>query len=275
MARFSKGQKRIANCILSDYDTAAFMTAGRLGRLAEVSESTVVRFAAMLGYDGYPDMQRALQARVRSKLTSVQGDRADDLRRSGDVVATVLQTDMDRIRRAVDEVDRVAFEAVVEKLLSARHIYLLGVRSSSFLAGYLHFYFRMIFENVTLVTGNGTGDVVEDLIHTGPGDLLLAVSFPRYAEAAVKGARFALEQGAEVVSITDSRQSPLAALASESLLVRGDMISFVDSPVVPFSLLNALIVAAGHRKNQNIDQIFRRLEGIWEEYGVFGQEHEN
>ena len=274
MATFSKGQKRIASYILSDYDKAAFMTASKLGRLVGVSESTVVRFASVLGYDGYPAMQKALQEMVRSRLTSIQRIEASDVFFGTDVVASVLQTDMDKIRVAIEEVDRTAFDTVVDKLVSARHIYILGVRSSSFLAGYLNFYLHLIFENVTLVTSNSAGEIFENMLRIGQGDVLVGISFPRYSQSAVKGVQFARDRGADVVAITDSAVSPLYALASSSLLARSDMISFVDSLVAPFSLLNALIVAVGHRKNADIAQTFNRLESIWEEYGVFGQSNE-
>ena len=272
MTSFSKGQKRIAGYILSDYDKAAFMTANKLGTVVGVSESTVVRFAAELGYEGYPSMQKALQEIVRSKLTSIQRIRASNDRLFGsDVVTTVLQADMDKIRSAIESVDRSAFENVVDKLMESRHIYILGVRSSSFLAGYLHFYFHLIFENVTLVTSNSAGDILESILRIGPGDVLVGISFPRYSQSTVKGVRFAHDRGADIVAITDSALSPLYPMASISLLASSDMISFVDSLVAPFSLLNALIVAAGHRKDGDISQIFNRLEGIWDEYGVFGQ----
>ncbi len=272
MGRFSKGQKRIAGYILSDYDKAAFMTAGKLGALVHVSESTVVRFAAMLGYSGYPAMQKALQEMVRSKLTSIQRIQAsNDKLFSSDVVTSVLQQDMNKIRVAVEEVDRAVFSAVVDKLMAAKHIYILGVRSSSFLAGYLHFYLHLIFDNVSLVTSNSAGDILESTLRIGPGDLLVGISFPRYSQSTVKGVRFAHDRGADVVAITDSAMSPLYPMASAALLARSEMISFVDSLVAPFSLLNALIVAAGHRKDADIAQIFNRLEGIWDEYGVFDE----
>lgn len=275
MAGFSKGQKRIGAYILSDYDKAAFMTASRLGELVGVSESTVVRFAAVLGYDGYPAMQKALQEMVRSKLTSIQRIRtSNDRLFNSDVVASVLQMDMEKIRIAIEEVDRRMFSLVVDKLVNARHIYILGVRSSSFLAGYLHFYLHLIFDNVTLVTSNSAGDILESILRIGAGDVLVGISFPRYSKSTVKGVQFAHDRGADVVAITDSAISPLYPLASAVLLARSDMISFVDSLVAPFSLLNALIVAAGHQKDGDISQTFNRLEGIWDEYGVFGYSDE-
>ena len=179
------------------------------------------------------------------------------------------------IRPAIEGTARAAFEMVVDKLMSARHIYILGVRSSSFLAGYLHFYLHLIFENVTLVTTNSAGDILESILRIGPGDVLVGISFPRYSQSTVKGVRYAHDRGADVVSITDSELSPLYPLSSVALMARSDMISFVDSLVAPFSLLNALIVAAGHRKNADIAQIFDRLENIWDEYGVFGRSDES
>ena len=272
MTGFSKGQKLIGNYILSNYDKAAFMTASKLGSAVHVSESTVVRFAAELGYDGYPAMQKALQEMIRSKLTSIQRIEVSNDRLSGtDMITSVLQTDMEKIRLAIDEVSRPDFERTLDKLMSARHIYILGVRSSSFLAGYLHFYFHLIFENVTLVTSNSTGDILEHFLRVGPGDVVLGICFPRYSQATVKGVRFAYDRGADIIAITDSPMSPLYSMSTAALMARSDMISFVDSLVAPFSLLNALIVAAGHRKNADVSQVFGSLEKIWAEYGVFGR----
>ncbi len=276
MSGFSKGQRRIASYILENYDKAAFMTASKLGSLVGVSESTVVRFAAELGFPGYPAMQKALQEMIRSRLTSVQRIKASSGRFSGpDLIASVLQADMEKIRQAVEEVSRSDFALAVDELMSARHIYILGLRSSSFLAGYLNFYFHLIFDNVTLVSSGGTGDVLERIFRIGPEDVLVGICFPRYSNATVKGVRFAVDRGARIIAVTDGPSSPLYDMASAALTVRSDMISFVDSLVAPFSLLNALIVAAGQRKNADISQIFGSLEKIWGEYGVFGDSDED
>ena len=271
MPRFSKGKRRIASYILENYDKAAFMTASKLGSAVDVSESTVVRFAADLGYDGYPAMQKALQEMIRSKLTSIQRIEASSDRFSGvDLVRAVLQTDMEKIRLAIDEVSTEDFEIAVDELIRAKHIYILGVRSSSFLAGYLNFYFHHIFDNVTLVTENSTGAILEQILRIGPEDVLVGITFPRYSQATLRGVRFARDRGAKIIAVTDSPNSPLYDMACAALMARSDMISFVDSLVAAFSLLNALIVSAGYRKNADVSQIFGTLENIWEEYGVFG-----
>lgn len=268
---YSKGQKRIARYILENYDKAAFMTASRLGEAAQASESTVVRFAAQLGYAGYPDMQKALQEMIRGRLTSIQRIQASQTQMGEDVLTSVMQRDMDSIHAAIDRVDRNEFDLVVHKLLEADHIYLLGVRSSSYLAGYLNFYFHAMFKNVTLVQNYGSGEIFEQLIRIGPGDVLVGISFPRYSKTAVSAVNFVRSRGADVIAITDSEMSPLYKAASASLLVRSEMISFVDSMTAPLSLLNALIVAIGQEKNEEVSKTFAEMERVWSTYGIFGK----
>ena len=272
MNSFSKGQKRIAAYILENYDKAAFMTANKLGKTAQVSESTVVRFATELGYDGYPTMQKALQEIIRGKLTSIQRIQAsNDQMTDPDILGTVMQRDMNSIHTAIIQADRAEFNRVVDKLVHAEHIYLLGVRSSSFLAGYLNFYFHLIFKNVTLVQNFSAGEIFEQMLHIGPGDVLVGISFPRYSKMTENAVHFACDRGADVIAITDSQMSPLYQLASASLLVRSDIISMVDSMAAPLSLLNALIVAVGRQKREEISNTYSDLEKVWSRYNIFGK----
>ena len=261
MDTFSKGQKRIANYILENYDKAAFMTASKLGQTAQVSESTVVRFAAELGYNGYPDMQKELQELIRGKLTSIQ--------------RIQMQRDMNSIHDIIEELDRDEFERVVDKLLHAKHIYILGVRSSSFLAGYLNFYMHFIFENVTLVQSAAAGEIYEQLVHIGPGDVLLSICFPRYSKMAIHAVQFACSRKADVIAITDSPMSPMYQMATLSLLAPSDMISFVDSMTAPLSLLNALILAVGKQRKEELSTALADMEQVWSKYGIFGKEDDD
>ena len=272
MKTFSKGQKKIAAYILENYDKAAFMTASKLGSLVGVSESTVVRFASELGYEGYPSMQRALQEMIRSRLTSTQRIKsAEDNLAGPDGLAAVVQSDIDKLRRIVDETDREDFDEVCRKIMTARRIYILGTRSSTFVAGYLNFYLHLMFENVTLVEANAAGEIFEQLFRIGPGDVLIAITFPRYSKVTMNTVKFAKDRGATIVAITDSELSPLYQQADVSLLVTSDMFSFVDSMVAPISMINALLVALGYRKGQDVSATFAELESIWDEYGVFGR----
>lgn len=267
---FSKGQKQIARFILEHYDKAAFMTASRLGVTVGVSESTVVRFATELGYDGYPHLQRALQEMIRNKLTSVQRmEVAGDRMGGRDVLQTVLHADTDMIRVTLDEIDRDAFQGAVDALMGAKRIYILGVRSSSALASFLGFYFNLLFENVTLVHTNSVSEIFEQVLRGGPGDVLFGISFPRYSKRTLSAMKYARDRGARVIALTDSQLSPLARVADHVLLARSDMASFVDSLVAPLSVINALIVAVGMSRRDEIEQTFNKLERIWEEYDVY------
>ena len=267
---FSKGQKQIARFILEHYDKAAFMTASRLGVTVGVSESTVVRFATELGYDGYPHLQRALQEMIRNKLTSVQRmEVAGDRMGGRDVLQTVLHADTDMIRVTLDEIDRDAFQGAVDALMGAKRIYILGVRSSSALASFLGFYFNLLFENVTLVHTNSVSEIFEQVLRVGPGDVLFGISFPRYSKRTLNAMKYARDRGARVIALTDSQLSPLARVADHVLLARSDMASFVDSLVAPLSVINALIVAVGMSRRDEIEQTFNKLERIWEEYDVY------
>ena len=270
MSTFSKGQKRIANYILESYDKAAFMTANRLGKTVNVSESTVVRFASELGYDGYPSMQKSLQKMIRNRLTSVQRievsyDRIGDQ----DLLTNVLQSDIEKIRLTLEEVDRSSFERAVDAIVSARRIYIIGVRSAGSIATFLHFYFNLIFDNVVMVAANTASEMFENLVRVGAGDVVIGVSFPRYSSRTVQAMSFARDQGAATISITDSEASPLAPISTYTLKARSDMASFVDSLVAPLSLVNALLVAVSRKRSEELAHTFQRLETIWEEYGVY------
>ena len=270
MHTFSKGQKRIGAFILESYDKAAFMTASKLGKKVGVSESTVVRFAAELGYDGYPDMQKTLQKMIRNRLTSVQrievtNDRIGDQ----DLLSMVLQSDIEKIRLTLEELDRESFERAVDAIVGARKIYIIGVRSSASIATFLAFYFNLIFDNVVEVSANTASEVFERLLRVGEGDVVIGVSFPRYSSRTIQAINFARDRGATTIAITDSEASPLAPISTYTLKARSDMASFVDSLVAPLSLVNALLVAVSRKKNDDLAHTFRTLEEIWDEYGVY------
>ena len=270
MPEFSKGQKRIARYILDHYDKAAYMTASRLGSIVEVSESTVVRFAIEVGFDGYPEMQRALQELIRTRLTAVQRvDVTNSLIGEDDVLDKVLGSDANKIRRTLDEIDRKSFGEAVDKIVSARSIYIIGVRSSSTLAGFLNFNFRMILDNVKFVQTTSGSEMFEQIMNIGPEDVLIAISFPRYSKRIINAVEYATGAGADVISITDSRQSPIAAGADQLLLARSDMVSFVDSLVAPLSIINAIIVAVARKKPDDVRERLEKLEHIWDEYDVY------
>ena len=267
---FSKGQKLIANYILQSYDKAAFMTASRLGKTVGVSESTVVRFAVELGFDGYPSMQRTLQELVRNKLTSVQRiEVANDRIGNQDVVSTVLQADIDTLRKTSETLDRREMNESVELILQAKRIYIIGVRSSTAIADFLNFYFRNIFENVSLVSSTSTSEMFEQMLRVGKGDVVIGISLPRYSSRTVKTMQYAKDCGAATIAITDKPDAPAGKLADHVLVAKSDMVSIVDSLVAPMSVVNALIVAVRRRREEQVSTTFKNLERLWDEYDVY------
>ena len=267
---FSKGQKLIANYILQSYDKAAFMTASRLGKTVGVSESTVVRFAVELGFDGYPSMQRTLQELVRNKLTSVQRiEVANDRIGNQDVVSTVLQADIDTLRKTSETLDRREMNECVELILQAKRIYIIGVRSSTAIADFLNFYFRNIFENVSLVSSTSTSEMFEQMLRVGKGDVVIGISLPRYSSRTVKTMQYAKDCGAATIAITDKPDAPAGKLADHVLVAKSDMVSIVDSLVAPMSVVNALIVAVSRRREEQVSTTFKNLERLWDEYDVY------
>ncbi len=270
MDTFSKGQRLIGRYILDNYDKAAFMTAARLGQTVKISESTVVRFAVELGYDGYPAMQKAMQEMIRGKLTTVQRIEVsyDRLGAQG-VLDKVVQSDIENLRMTLNELKREDFDGAVNAIAGARRIYILGVRSSAALSDFLTFYFKLIFDNVCQVQTSLASEMFEQMLRVGKGDVVIGISFPRYSTRSVRAMEFARDQGATVVAITDSEMSPLYDTADYRLLAKSGMVSFADSLVAPLSIINALIVAVGRKKSAEVTATFKRLENIWDEYQVY------
>ncbi|MDK3309182.1 MurR/RpiR family transcriptional regulator [Clostridioides difficile] len=267
--RLSKGQKLIAQYILNNYDKVAFMTACKLGETVGVSESTVVRFANALGYSGYPKLQAALQELIKNKLTTVQRvEMAHDYYDDFAILNKVLKSDIDNIRSTLEEIDERAFKEASNKLLRARKIYILGMRSSFVVAQYLGFYLDIILDNVHIIRMD-MGDAFEQIVRINEEDVIVAISFPRYSKKSYQIVNYAKEKGAHVISLTDSLFAPVASLADNTLLVKSNMASFVDSLVPALSISNALAISVGMKEKEDIKQHFDDLEQIWKRYSVY------
>lgn len=272
--RLSKGHRKIAQYIVEHYDKAVFMTASKLGESVGVSESTVVRFASAMGYEGYPQLQRSLQELVSHRLTANQRFEMATEIDPREALGVVLKSDMQNLRATMEQMDAAVFEDVVNRLLSAKSIYVMGLRSAAPLAQFMGYYLNYIFDNVHLVSSGAT-DVFEEISKLKENDVLVGISFPRYSTRTLEAMRFAKRCGAQVVAITDGPMSPLADMADATLTARTDMASFVDSLAAPLSLINALLVALGLHRKDALKEHFRQLESIWETYEVYLEEANN
>lgn len=270
LPQMSKGQKAIAQFILINYEKAAYMTAARIGVEADVSESTVVRFATELGFSGFPTFQKKLREDLKVKLTSVERlNTSAYLTDSANIPRSVLLSDLDKLKSTIETLDYGAFNQAVDLIMTAKRIFILGVRSSAPLASFLGFYFNLMFDNVRLVHTTSVSEMFEQILSAGKGDVVIGVSFPRYSKRTIKAMQYSRDAGASVIAITDKADNPVAKNAVCSLLAPSDMASFVDSLVAPLSLINALIVDIGMRNRAHITETFEKLEHIWDEYGVY------
>ena len=277
MNSFSKGQKRIALYIEEHYDKAAFMTASKLGETVGVSESTVVRFATELGYDGYPKLQKAMQEMIRNKLTSVQRIEVTSSRiGNNNVLDSVLNQDIEKIRRTIEETSHEDFDRAVDEICKAKRIYIFGVRSTAAIASFLAYYFELIFDNnVIVINTTSATTTYENIFRMTSDDVIIGISFPRYSKMAIEAMDFARRRGAHSIAITDSMASPLISSADSLLIARSDMASIVDSLVAPLSLINALIVATVLKKKDEVTETFRELEQVWNREDVYASHDEN
>lgn len=274
--KLSKGQRMIADYIQNHYDKAAFLTASKLGNVVGVSESTVVRFAYELGYDGYPALQKSLQEMIRSRLTYVQRiDVANEQIGNKEILDKVLNLDIERIKKTIEETSRDDFDGAINSILKAKKIYIVGSRSAGPLASFLSYYFNLMFTNVNLIQTTTTAEMFEQILRVSENDIMIGISFPRYSKQTSLALNFAHNNGAKVIAITDSRQSPIVKDSDYFLQARSDMASFVDSLVAPLSLINALIVGVGIKKSSELKSMFEKLEKIWDEYEVYEKVGEN
>ncbi len=271
--KMSKGQKAISEYIINNYEKAAFMTAAKLGQTVNVSESTVSRYAVQLGYDGYPELQKAFQGLIKSKLTTLQRMELSADQSGSEILKNVMKADISNIKYTLENINSSAFENVVKKICRAKNVYLLGVRSAATTVQFMGYYLNFMLDNVHIIT-SGINDIVEQLSYIKKDDILIAFSFPRYAQRAVDGAEYAKKRGASVAVITDSEFSPLVPYADDILYAKSDMASFVDSLVAPLSLVNAILIAVSTQNKEKAVDNFKNFENIWQIYGVYTEKED-
>ena len=270
---FSKGQKKIADFIMSNCEQAVFMTAVKLGKQVGVSESTTVRFAVELGYEGYPEFRQALEEMVHNRLSSVQRiEVAYSNINENEVLDRILMSDADKIKHTLETISKDAFRMAVKSILNAKRVYLIGIRSCAPLAAFLDFYLKQILDDVRLITTNNASEIFEQMIHLNEDDVVIGISFPRYSMRTLKAMEFANKRNAKLITITDSQHSPINLYSSCTLLAKSDMASIVDSLVAPLSVINALVVALCLERKDKVMDTLSEMEKLWEEYQVYNRD---
>lgn len=272
----SKSHRKLADYILQNYEKAAYYTAAKLGEVTGISVSTVVRFATQLGFDGYPEFQDELRENIKGKLTATQRlEVADSQMTKETVLDTVLNDDISMIRDTLRDIDRDDFLNAAHAMNKAKHIYIIGVRSSAPLARFMYFYFKMVYDNVKVISSNSSSGMFEETYRIGPDDVCIAASFPRYSKQVYNAISYIHDKGAAIIAITDTKTSPIASLSDYVLVAKSNMASFIDSITAPMSLITALIIAATEGKHDEIRANFTELEHIWDLYDVYEKPEES
>lgn len=276
LEHMSKGQKKLANYISLNFEKAAFLTAAKLGQEVGVSESTVVRFAVLLGYSGYPQFQQALEELVKDKLRTVNRiEIAHTQMEKSQVLEAIIQSDIDKLKYTLETIDRAAFEEAVDSILQAKKIYIVGIRGCAPLAMSLSFHLNLILDHVVPVTTNNSSEMFEQMIRLGKEDVVIGISFPRYSMRTLKAMEFANNRSAKVITLTDSKNSPMNLYSSCNLLAKSDMSSVIDSLTAPLSVINSLIIAIYLKRQREVTKTLETLEQIWDDYQVYSGDEIN
>lgn len=270
-AGLSDAQRLVAEFIVKNLEKAVFLTAARLGQEVGVSESTVVRCAMALGYSGFPELQRALQEYLKTRLTTL--DRLygakSGLEAGESILERVMRSDMEAINITLQELSREEFAKAVKAITQAKKILVIGLRSMSALSFFLGYTLNWILRNVSIIS-HGSGDMVEQVMCLEPGDVAVGITFPRYTRRTVELVELARKRGATTIGITDNVMSPLAPYCDILLTAKSGLLSsFVDSCVAPLSLINALITAVGAEDEARTAKALSELEPVWEEYQIY------
>lgn len=269
MEHCSKSQKKISAYILENYATAAYMTAAKLSETVGVSESTIVRYATELGFDGYPELQSALRYLSRSKLNSVQRMEHSLSRIGENALKKSFDSDLDSIKRTLSNTDPNAFGKFVSEIINAKRIYIMGARSSASIALFLNYYLSILFDNVDLVQTSIGSEAFDRLFRVREGDVVIGITFPRYSRLTLDALGFSKRSGAKILGITDSVHSPLAKIADITLFADNESAAFVDSMAAPLALVNAILTEIGRRDPKTTAERFAVLEQIWTENEVY------
>ena len=272
-SEFSKGQRRLAQYITENYDIAAYLTASKLGKEAGVSESTVVRFAYQLDYEGYPELQKAIQVIVKTNSNSIQRMSLSSKRyQEKGVLKSILYTDSERLRDTIQSgVDEEEFDISVMLINDARRLYILGARSAAYLAGLMGYYFKMMFDNVIIVDANSTSETLEQIYDISDKDVMMGITFPRYSKRTICALQYAKNHGAKTIALTDNMQSPIVEYADCKLIAKSDVMTIVDSLVCPLSVVNAMVTAIALLRKDDVEKRLMALEELWNEYDVYNR----
>ena len=275
----SKSQRQIATFITAHYDKAAYLPAKKLAAQIGISESTVVRFAAFMGFPGYNEFQEAIAKRITTKLGFEEDEKGShapekvfdyELRKKNNTLAGgVLSRDIMNIEQTLRDLNPKAFENAATILYEARTVYIIGLRTCLPLAQLLGFYLSTLRPNVVIVGSTDLSETFEKLVHASSQDVVVGISFPNYSMRTLRAMEFANERKARLIAITDSIYSPMILYSSCNLYAKTEGGGMIDSMAAPLSLINALIVQTAEKYKKTYNEKMKILSEAWDNYQCY------
>lgn len=256
----------LAQYIINSYDKAAFMTAAKLGQTVGISESTVVRFAGELGFDGYPGLQKAMQTMLSNQLAPEQ--HVEMPASKSDLISNVFHAEMEKMHRTAALLDRETFDNVIKTLANGQSVYIIGTGNNRLLAEHFGRNLRLTLQNVHIISGATPAEMMENLLCVGSKDVVIGINFPQYSTSTEKAMQYCRSTGATVVGFTDNRSSQFTKCCDYVLYAKCDDIAFGDSLVAPLCLINALIIALAEVKEKTLSERLTVLDRICDTYNI-------
>lgn len=262
----TKTQQRILTYMMDNFDETIFLNASKIAQKTEVSESSVIRLAQALGFDGYPSMQRELQRHSYYRLSMVNrlAEVVKKTRDEQDIFVKVMQEDISNLTETLKDISIETFNKAVSEIWSARHVYVLGIREEYAPALVLANSLKCFMKTVKLLEPK-YGDIWDDVFGIEKGDLIIGIGFPRYVRLTVDILKYANERGAKVGIITDSLVSPLTQHADWVLPAKCKMESFYITFISAMSIINALITALSLKNTEKNTEVMKERELLWKQ----------
>jgi DNA-binding MurR/RpiR family transcriptional regulator len=268
----SKQHKTIADYVTEHLDKVSYMTVNNLADNTDTSVATVLRFTDHLGYESYPDFRQAVKNQTKIRLTAAQRIHMPGFEKySFEGIKDIFKADMDNIKATSDTLDEVTFAAVVDSLIGAEKIYLIGSRTTTVLAEYFSYYLNLLLKGKVKLVQESVREPFEQLMNATERDVVVGLSFPRYSTRTIKYMQYCKKNDTRVVGITDLPSSPIYPLCDYVLFAKSNIVSFVDTLVAPLSLINALIIGVGLKNEAETKKVFENLEDMWNEYLTYDQ----
>lgn len=265
---FSRSQKKVAEYLTHNLTDAILLNSNQIANQANVSEATVTRFITKLGFSGFAEFKRLAGREILGGYTTARLAASAKNSNKKSTLSKIFMADIENINKLAASLPEKMFNEAVIKLAEAESIYVLGLRSSYSLAIYLTFNLRYFLNNVKIIQP-GIEDIPEQIVNITEKDVLVAISFKRYARRTLQIAERIGKRGVHIIGITGSNLSPIGQLAGTPLVVETEIPSYLQSFTAVLSLMNAIITAIAIRKKKKALPALNQLEKEFQEFNTF------